>query len=153
MAKSQNSFNKKEREKKKLQKRKEKAEKKAQKKIEKSENPGSGSFEDDLVYVDSMGRLVSTPPDPDEKVEEIAAEDIVIGVPKSAPVDKDADKEGKVVFFNTDKGYGFIEEISTGAQFYVHVSSLTIEIRDNDKVLFKSEKGERGFNAVDVRKA
>ena len=149
MARSQNSFNKKEREKKKLQKRKEKEEKKALKK----ENPKSNSLDDMMVYVDEFGNLLDSPPEPVDETVEIDPESISISTPKSAPVDTDAERTGVVKFFNDSKGYGFIEQPGEQEQFYVHVSNTLEPIAERDQVKFKVEKGEKGFNAVDVKKA
>ena len=65
MARSKETFGKKELEKKKLKKRKEKEARKEERKA----SGGSQSFEDMLVYVDENGQLTSTPPDPTKKVE------------------------------------------------------------------------------------
>lgn len=59
-------------------------------------------------------------------------------------------KEGTVKFFNSTKGFGFIE-CQEGNDIFVHVSGLVDEIRDNDRVTYKQEQGKRGMNAVDVR--
>ncbi len=59
---------------------------------------------------------------------------------------------GKVEFFNNEKGYGFIKENETNEKFFVHVSSLTEEIVENDKVSFELEQGLKGLNAVRVKK-
>ena len=61
MAKSQETYSKKEKESKKLKKRKEKEEKKLERKA--NNNKGK-SFEEMLAYVDENGNLSSTPPDP-----------------------------------------------------------------------------------------
>lgn len=148
MARSQNTFNKKEREKKKLQKRKNKEENKARRK----EQAKSSNLDDMLVYVDEFGNLVDTPPEEGKKTEEIDPESIAISTPKSAPVDMDAERRGTVKFYNENKGYGFIEQQGAKEQFFVHESNLIDPIRDNDKVKFKIEKGEKGFNAVKVQK-
>jgi hypothetical protein len=63
MARSQTTFNKKEREKKKLQKRKEKqARREERKELEKD-----GSLDNMMAYVDEFGNISDTPPDPDAK--------------------------------------------------------------------------------------
>jgi hypothetical protein len=63
MARSKETFGKKELEKKKLKKRKEKEARKEERKA----SGGGRSFEDMLVYVDENGQRVSTPPDPTKK--------------------------------------------------------------------------------------
>jgi S-adenosylmethionine hydrolase len=59
MARSQNSFLKKQLEQNKAKKKKEKA----QRKQERQENATSGKLEDMLAYVDEFGNISSTPPE------------------------------------------------------------------------------------------
>jgi CspA family cold shock protein len=59
-------------------------------------------------------------------------------------------KTGKVKFFNTEKGYGFIKSDDTGEDIFVHVSGLVDKVRENDSVQFEVEKGKKGANAVQV---
>lgn len=60
-------------------------------------------------------------------------------------------QEGTVKFFNETKGFGFITPASGGADVFVHVSALTSEIRENDRVTFDVQDGKRGLNAVNVK--
>ncbi|MBG8552008.1 MULTISPECIES: cold-shock protein [Hymenobacter] len=60
---------------------------------------------------------------------------------------------GTVKFFNETKGFGFINDSSTGQDVFVHVTGLIDEIRDNDKVEFEVEEGRKGLSAVKVRRA
>ncbi|MEM7162545.1 MAG: cold shock domain-containing protein [Bacteroidota bacterium] len=147
MGRSQETFGKKEREKKRLKKKKEKAEKKAERK----EHKRDGSLEGMMAYVDEFGRIVDTPPDPSQKTE-IKAENIQIGVPSREHVEEDPIKEGKVAFFNHDKGYGFIRENSSRETFFVHINNCSEPIDENDKVMFELEKGPKGMVAVRVNK-
>jgi len=64
MGKSQETFGKKEKEKKRAKKRKEKLEKKE---MRKENNQKGAAFEDMISYVDENGHLVDTPPDPSLK--------------------------------------------------------------------------------------
>ena len=59
---------------------------------------------------------------------------------------------GKVKWFSLEKGFGFIKEDETDEKYFVHVSSLTEEIVENDKVQFELEMGMKGMNAVRVIK-
>jgi cold shock CspA family protein len=147
MSKSQETFGKKEKEKKRLKKRKEKAEKREERK----ENSKGGGLANMLAYVDEFGNISDTPPDPENKVE-IELEDIEISVRKKEIVEDDPIKTGKVDFFNTEKGFGFIKETGTNQSFFVHVKGLIDEIKENDKVSFELEKGLKGWNAVRVTK-
>jgi len=60
-------------------------------------------------------------------------------------------KEGTVKFFNPSKGYGFIKDAETEEEYFVHVSGLVDEIRENDKVSFDLTEGKKGLNAVNVK--
>lgn len=147
MAKSQTTFNKKEKEKKKLQKRKEKQEKMAERKA----NAQKGTLHNMMAYLDEYGNIVDTPPDPDRKKKVIKASDIEIGVPKSEKEDPNAERRGRVAFFNDSKGYGFINQDGSGERFFVHVHGVKQPIQEGDKVSFRVEQGMKGLNAVDVK--
>jgi cold shock CspA family protein len=146
MAKSQQTYNKNEREKLK-QKRKEEKDKK---KREKKDNPDKASY-DMYTYVDENGNLSSTPPDPSKKIK-VKAEDIELGVPKREPEEKeDPIKKGKISFFNTEKGYGFIKLENSEDSVFVHINGLIDSVKENDKVTFEVEQGMKGLNAVNVK--
>ncbi|MBK6543901.1 MAG: cold shock domain-containing protein [Saprospiraceae bacterium] len=58
--------------------------------------------------------------------------------------------EGTVKFFNSSKGFGFIKPNDSNEDIFVHQSGLIHQIKENDKVSFKIERGKKGLNAVDV---
>jgi cold shock protein len=60
-------------------------------------------------------------------------------------------KEGTVKFFNETKGFGFVKETSTNQEYFVHVSGLVDQIRENDEITFEVVQGRKGLNAVNVR--
>lgn len=60
-------------------------------------------------------------------------------------------KNGTVKFFNDFKGFGFIKEGTSGVEYFVHVSGLKDEIRENDEVTFDLQEGRKGLNACNVR--
>lgn len=60
---------------------------------------------------------------------------------------------GKVKFFNDSKGYGFIKDDASNNEYFVHVSGLIDEIRENDEVVFDLKEGKKGLNAVNVKLA
>lgn len=62
-------------------------------------------------------------------------------------------KEGTVKFFNETKGFGFVKETSTGQEYFVHVTGLIDQIRENDSITFELKEGKKGLNAVNVRVA
>lgn len=146
MGKSQETFSKKEKEKKRLKKRQEKlARREERKAIPKK------TFEESIAYIDENGNFTDTPPDAAKK-SVIKAEDIVLGIPKKETDESDPIKKGKLEFYNNDKGYGFIKEDSSNNKYFVHVSSLNDEIFEGDKVSFELEQGPKGLNAVKVNK-
>lgn len=61
--------------------------------------------------------------------------------------------EGTVKFFNEAKGFGFVKEAETEKEYFVHVSGLVDQIRENDKITFELKEGKKGLNAVNVRVA
>ena len=58
---------------------------------------------------------------------------------------------GTVKFFNESKGFGFIKDKETDNEYFVHVSGLNDEIRENDQVTFDLKEGKKGLNAVNVK--
>jgi len=60
---------------------------------------------------------------------------------------------GTVKFFNETKGFGFIKENGTDKEYFVHVTGLIDEIRENDEVTFDLKEGKKGLNAVNVKLA
>jgi cold shock protein len=58
---------------------------------------------------------------------------------------------GTVKFFNDSKGFGFIKDTASGNEYFVHVSGLVDEIRENDEVSFDLQDGRKGLNACNVR--
>ncbi|HMU72490.1 MAG TPA: cold shock domain-containing protein [Ferruginibacter sp.] len=149
MAKSKDSFFKREKEKKRLQDRKEKEERKIQRKAEAQKGLGIDSM---MAYVDEYGNLSSTPPDPRNKIE-IKAEDIQISIPPlSQRTEEERMHKGIVSGFNEEKGYGFIRDLHSNESYFVHVNSLREPIKPGNKVSFLSERGPKGMVAVDVQK-
>ena len=149
MAKSQQSFNKQEKEKKRRKKRQEKIERREQRKVEKAE-AGTKTFEEMLSYVDENGNLSSTPPDPSKK-KKIKAEDIILGASPRDNTPFDPIRKGQVKFFNDEKGYGFIIDNETKDSIFVHINNISEPIRENDRVIFEVEMGQKGPNAVNVK--
>lgn len=147
MAKSQQTFNKSEKEKKRLKKRKDKL----LKQQERAANPKSSKLDDMIAYVDENGMLTDTPPDP-MKRKKVSAKSIEISIPKREHEEIDPIKQGRVDFFDHSKGFGFIKELDTQEKFFVHINGTLEEIQEGDKVSFELEKGLKGLNAVRVKK-
>ena len=148
MGKSQETFSKKENEKKRIKKNKDKEEKREERKA----NAKKGqSLEDMMAYIDENGNISATPPDPRRRIV-IKQEDIRIGVPKQEDIDPaDLIRKGTVTFFNHDKGYGFIKDLQTQESVFVHINSLSAPIKENDKVTFEVEMGHKGPTAANVK--
>ncbi len=147
MARSQQSYSKREKEKKRLKKREEKQKKKEARKAEAKESGGGIPF----AYLDKYGNLTDTPPDPADK-EETDIESIEISVPKKEDMEDAFDpiRKGKVSFFDHSKGFGFIIDSETQERHFCHVSNLIDEINENDSVTFELKKGLKGLDAVKV---
>ena len=116
MSKSQETYSKKEKEKQRQKKKKEKDEKR----MERKASSKGGGLDNMIAYIDENGNISDTPPDPDKKVE-FELEDIVTSVPKQEEFDMDTSRQGKIDFFNTEKGFGFIKEIGTNESYFVQM--------------------------------
>ncbi len=139
------SFNKKEREKKRQKRKKDKAQKREAKKSNDSKQP-------EFMYLDENGNLTTEKPDPNVKKREIKVEDIEISTRKKGKSDEsNFTKTGFVKFFNTEKGYGFIVDKDTNDSFFVHADHLIDQIRDSDKVTFEVGSGPKGPIATQVK--
>jgi cold shock CspA family protein len=150
MARPQETFNKKELEKRRLQKRKEKEQRKEQRK---SESKDGKSFEDMLAYVDENGNITSTPPDPTRKKTVIKESDVNLESRNKggAAVATDERRNGRVNFFNKSKGFGFIRDDNTQDNIFVHINGLEAPIKENDLVSYEVERSFKGLVAVRVR--
>ncbi|KUF43311.1 cold shock domain-containing protein [Myroides marinus] len=62
-------------------------------------------------------------------------------------------QEGTIKFFNETKGFGFITPSNGGQDIFVHVSNLNERVQENDAVVFETEEGKKGINAINVRRA
>ncbi|MDQ1328055.1 MAG: cold shock protein [Candidatus Poribacteria bacterium] len=64
-----------------------------------------------------------------------------------------SDREtGTVKFFNSNKGYGFIQR-SNGTDIFVHLNAIRNRneaLREGDQVEFSVIKGKKGLEAEDV---
>ena len=147
MGRSQQSYSKREKEKKRLKKREEKQKKKEARRAESKEKDEGIPF----AYVDKYGKLSDVPLEATDK-EDIAASEIVLGVPKKEKYDDDDFiNNGTVAFFDHKKGFGFITDTKTQEKYFCHISSCIDEISEGDTVTFDLEKGQRGLNAINIK--
>jgi cold shock CspA family protein len=145
MGRSQESFNKKDVRNKKEKKRKEKAAKKLAKR-----DGEKSSFDDMIAYVDENGVITNEPIDPSTKTE-IKLEDIAVSVPKGSDEEVDPIRKGTITFFNESKGFGFIKDLETKQDVFVHANNVIGEIKEGNLVTYEVEMGQRGPNAVRVQ--
>jgi cold shock CspA family protein len=146
MAKSKQSYNKREKEKSRAKKREDKLKRKEVKK------QGGGSDSDNMIaWVDEFGNITDTPPDPNAKRTEIKAEDIVLGVPARED-EPETEQTGTVINFDQSRGFGFIRDHLSGESYFSHVNDHIDKIAEGDKVQFKIVRGLKGLNAVEVKK-
>ena len=143
MAKSITS-DKRENEKKKLARRAEKLKKRESRKLAGKEN-----FDDMIAYVDENGVITSTPPEVNAKKEEIKQEEIIISTPKKSDEIPTVQK-GRIEFYNTSKGYGFIKNLLGTDKYFFHINNVKSSVAENDIVSLDLERGPKGLNAINV---
>lgn len=150
MARSKETFNKRDKEKQRAKAKQEKAEKMQERRA----NAQKGkSLDEMMAYLDEDGNISSTPPDP-RKAKVFKQEDMQIGVPKQEDRDNEpTERTGVLNFFNEAKGFGFINDQASGERVFVHVNQITEPIYEGDKLTFEVENGPKGLQAINVRKA
>jgi cold shock CspA family protein len=147
LARSTETFNKKEREKK---RQKKSLDKKEMAQDRKANATKGKSLDEMMAYIDEYGNITSTPPDPSRKLK-VNSQDIQIAVPKQETIVEDIVRTGIVAFFNDAKGYGFIKDMQTQESIFVHANALSEPIKENNKVTFEVEPGQKGPTAVRVK--
>lgn len=139
------SYNKRELEKKKQSKKLEKQQRKEDRKA----NKGGSSLDDMIAYVDANGMITDTPPDMQRKKEEIDIDTIAVSTPKKEDVE-DPILQGRVEYFNPDKGFGFIKDVNSVEKYFFHISNAPADIAEGNKVTFDTERGPKGMNATKI---
>ncbi|MDC1106336.1 cold shock domain-containing protein [Prolixibacteraceae bacterium] len=148
MARSKETFGKKEVRNKQAKKRKDKE----QRKLERKGAGKKSSLDDMIAWVDENGVITSTPPDPTQKTE-VDIESIEIAVPKAEFREKKGRRTGKVSNFDTNKGFGFIVDSDTRDSIFVHINDCEGPLEPiGCKVEFDTEKGLKGLKAINVKK-
>ncbi len=147
MARSKESFNKKEVRKKQEKKRKDKEAKRQARK----EGSGSSGLDSMIAYVDEFGNITDTPPEETVK-EEIKAEDIDVSIPKGGYGEAESkEKKGIVTFFNEQKGYGFIRNLQNNQNIFVHINAVEGTIKEGNRVSYEEGMGPKGPAAMNVK--
>eukprot|EP01156_Anaeramoeba_ignava_P001627 Anaeramoba_ignava/a1673_10.p2 GENE.a1673_10~~a1673_10.p2 ORF type:complete len:151 (+),score=30.80 a1673_10:134-586(+) len=147
MARSKETFNKKEVRKKQEKKRKEKEARKQARK----ESGGNSGLDDMIAYVDEFGNITDTPPEETAK-EEIKAEDIDVSVPKGGYGEAESkEKQGIVTFFNEQKGFGFIRNLQNNQDIFVHINAVEGTIKEGNRVTYEEGQGPKGPTAMNVK--
>ncbi|HVZ57187.1 MAG TPA: cold shock domain-containing protein [Chitinophagaceae bacterium] len=148
MAKSRETFLKKEKEKKRLKLQQEKKQKMDDRKASKR---NGNNLEGMIAYLDENGNLSDTPPDPRNK-KSIPVEEIQIGVPKQESSSPFSVRTGIISTFNKARGFGFISDHITRERIFFHVNAALEPLDESNTVTFQVERGPRGLNAVQIRK-
>ena len=146
MSRAKETFGKKEVRNKQLKKRKEKE----QRRLERKES-GRSSFNDMLAWVDENGRICSEPPSFDKKPE-VKIESIEVSIPKGGIIKKESGFKGKIMNFDTTKGFGFINRMQPKDTVFFHINDCIGDVKTGDKVEFELEKGQKGTKAVNIKK-
>ena len=60
-------------------------------------------------------------------------------------------KNGIVNFYNSDKEYGFVTDLESYKEYYIHVTVLSQIVHKNDLVSFDLQERKDHFIAVNVR--
>ena len=63
-------------------------------------------------------------------------------------------KTGRIKFFNTDKGFGFIAQDDGGSDLFVHATEVSGgQLIEGDSVEYDVGQGKKGPCAIKVQKA
>ncbi len=143
MGKSKETYGKKEKEKKKLKHQQEKKLRTEERKVNKRDG---NSLEGMMAYLDENGNLTDSPPDPSKK-KVFRQEDIQITISNQGSAGESEFRTGVVIFFNHDKGFGFINDNITQERIFFHINDMLEQVSESDKVQYLVENGPRGQSA------
>jgi cold shock CspA family protein len=149
MAKSKETFNKKEKEKQRLKKRQDKEAKMEERRANSSK---AGSLESMFAYIDENGNLSALPPDP-KKRKEISLDNIQLGAAQDRQdLETDIRRSGIISSFFHDKGFGFIKDSGNGENVFVHINALSFPVEAGTAVSFEIEQTPKGLAAKNIQK-
>ena len=135
--------------KKELEKRKKERKQEKQKRKENRKGSSTGSSLDDMIaYVDEFCNITDTPPEA-VRAEKIELEDIMISTPKKEDIENEP-LTGRVEFYNSEKGFGFIKDLAGIEKYFFHVNNVVTDVREGNIVTFDLERGAKGMNAVNI---
>jgi len=140
------SYNKKERDKKRRKRKQDKLDKKKQRQEE-------GAKPVEFMYLDADGNLTTEPQDLENREEvDIDVSTINVSTPKmeDRAVNKFS-KTGVVKFYDPEKRFGFIIDPKSNMDYFVHVNDLVDEIKEKDEVEFEEGIGKKGKVALNVK--
>ena len=64
-------------------------------------------------------------------------------------------KKGKVKWFNSTKGFGFIEPEGGGEDVFIHFSEIVMEgykqLSEGQEVEYEIQQGDKGFKAANIK--
>ena len=63
--------------------------------------------------------------------------------------------QGKVKWFNSTKGYGFIERDDKEKDVFLHTSAIqaaSLVVNEGDELTFDVEQGQKGPSAINLQK-
>ncbi len=138
------TFNKREIHKRKRAKREEKRRRREMRRLENEKR----TFQDMIAYVDPNGVIRDEPVSNDE-FRKIKASQINLEDPSFCIEEKDS-YDGKVDYYNEDKGFGFIRDLKNFKKYFFHISNAPEKIEEGHKVEFDIRKNDRGLNAVNI---
>lgn len=136
MARSKQSSLKREKEKKKLRKREEKQERRAERQSHSKKGMGL-----DLISAEIISSVASP-----------VLESINTNTPPFTPSNEIISGEGRVAYYNEQKGYGFIKDNRTKGTVFFHTASLPAPVKVNDILMYDVVKGPKGATADKIIK-